>query len=149
MQRAVEATMLTTGFLKSGKTLKQVDDQMLATQKTIMDNPKLSKTQKNALLQRMAIQVSMVIPSPRKYQNRKTILRASHCHFGQRNSLIALHNVQNYRLPNMTGRTPLELIAWRPFQPLNLAKALRRLRAGPALSNAVAGLISSSKPKAA
>ena len=63
MQRTVEATMRTAGFLKSGKTLKQVDDQMLATQKTIMDNHKLSTIQKNSLLRRMAIQVSMVIPS--------------------------------------------------------------------------------------
>ncbi len=70
MQKMVEATMMTTGFLKSGKTLKQVDDQMLATQKTIMDNPKLSPLQKDTLLQRMAIQVSMVVPTA---QNIKTV----------------------------------------------------------------------------
>ncbi len=75
MQRTVEATMLTTGFLKSGKTLKQIDDQMLATQNVIMQNPKLSQVQKNSLLQRMAIQVSMVIPSPENIETVKPFLK--------------------------------------------------------------------------
>lgn len=70
MQKMVETTMMTTGFLQSGKTLKQVDEQMLATQKSIMDDSKLSQVQKDSLLQRMAIQVSMVIPSA---ENIKTV----------------------------------------------------------------------------
>ena len=70
MQRTVETTMLTAGFLKSGKTLKQVDAQILATQKTVETNPKLDAKQKSSLLRRMHIQVSMVVPTA---ENLKTV----------------------------------------------------------------------------
>lgn len=70
MQRTVETTMLTAGFLKSGKTLKQVDAQITATQKQIETNPKLSEKQKSSLLRRMHIQISMVVPTS---ENIKTV----------------------------------------------------------------------------
>ena len=64
MQRTVEATMLTAGFIKSGRTLKQVEEKMLATQKLVEENDKMTAIQKSALLRRMHIQISMVIPTP-------------------------------------------------------------------------------------
>ncbi len=64
MQRTVEATMLTAGFIKSGRTLKQVEEKMAATQKLIKANDKMTAKQKSSLLQRMQIQIRMVIPSP-------------------------------------------------------------------------------------
>ncbi len=70
MQRTVEAAMLTAGFIKSGRTLKQVKEKMVATQKLIQENTKMTAKQKSALLQRMHIQISMVIPS---FENIKTV----------------------------------------------------------------------------
>ena len=64
MQRTVEATMLTAGFIKSGRTLKQVEEKMLETQKLVEKNDKMTAAQKTSLLKRMQIQISMVIPSP-------------------------------------------------------------------------------------
>jgi len=70
MQRTVEATMLTAGFIKSGRTLKQVEEKMLETQKLVENNAKMTAAQKTSLLKRMQIQISMVIPSP---ENIKTV----------------------------------------------------------------------------
>ncbi len=70
MQRTVEVTMLTAGFIKSGRTLKQVEQTMLETQKMIESNSKMTQMQKSSLLRRMHIQISMVIPSP---ENIKTV----------------------------------------------------------------------------
>ena len=64
MQRTVEATMLAAGFIKSGRTLKQVEEKMLETQALVEKNKKMTPQQKSSLLRRMQIQISMVIPSP-------------------------------------------------------------------------------------
>ncbi len=70
MQRTVEATMLTAGFIKSGRTLKQVEEKMVATQKLVEQNDKMTAAQKTSLLKRMQLQISMVIPSSK---NIKTV----------------------------------------------------------------------------
>ena len=70
MQQTVETTMLTAGFLRSGKTLKQVQQEITATQQRVEKNPKITAQQKSALLRRMHIQVSMVVPTS---QNLKTV----------------------------------------------------------------------------
>ncbi len=70
MQRTVEATMLTAGFIKSGRTLKQVEEKMARTQKLIEQNDKMTAAQKASLLKRMQLQISMVIPSSK---NIKTV----------------------------------------------------------------------------
>ena len=63
MQARIETTLLAAGFINSGKTLKQIDSEIKATQNRINNNPKLSLEQKSAMLRRMHIQISMVIPS--------------------------------------------------------------------------------------
>lgn len=70
MQRTVETTMLTAGFIKSGRTLEQVDKQLTATRQLIEKNPKLTAQQKTAMLQRMTQQISMVVPTK---ENIKTV----------------------------------------------------------------------------
>jgi formate dehydrogenase assembly factor FdhD len=63
MQQLVETVMLTAGFINSGKSVQQIEDQMAEQQKKIEADATLTPEQKDALKRRMAIQVSMVVPS--------------------------------------------------------------------------------------
>ena len=63
MQRTVKATMLTASFLKSGRTLKQVEEKLQKTRELVERNDKMTAKQKSSLLQRMQLQISRVIPS--------------------------------------------------------------------------------------
>lgn len=63
MQQLVETVMLTAGFIKSGKTVAEIDALVAEQRRRIAADATLSPEQRDALERRMTIQVSMAIPS--------------------------------------------------------------------------------------